>query len=111
VWQVICVVLQANRQVELAVALLVAVAAVVGAVPGTRHAVWQLADAELQTIMQLVVVDDCASRIFWPAKAWHETPAAIAAAIARRTKPRRMCSALPLDRSIIAGRTGSARAL
>jgi predicted molibdopterin-dependent oxidoreductase YjgC len=47
----------------LAVALLVVVAAPVGAVPGTTQAVWQLAACELQLIMQLVVVEVCASRI------------------------------------------------
>jgi hypothetical protein len=47
----------------LAVALLVAVAAPVGAVPGTTQADWQLAAWELQLIMQLVVVELCASRI------------------------------------------------
>ncbi len=39
------------------------VAAPDGAVPGTTQAVWQLAACELQLIMQLVVVEVCASRI------------------------------------------------
>jgi hypothetical protein len=51
------------RQDGLAVALLVVVAAPVGAVPGTTHAVWQLAALVLQVIMQLVTVEVCASRI------------------------------------------------
>jgi len=46
------------------VALLVAVAAPVGGVPGTRHVVRQVAAWELHVIMQLVTVEDCASRIF-----------------------------------------------
>ena len=41
----------------LAVALLVVVAALVGAVPGTTQAVWQVAACELQVIMQVVVVE------------------------------------------------------
>jgi hypothetical protein len=48
----------------LAVALLVAVAAPVGGVPGTRHVVWQFAAWELQLIMQFVVVELCARRNF-----------------------------------------------
>jgi hypothetical protein len=48
------------RHDTLAVALLVVVAAPVGAEPGTTHDDWQLADCELQDIMQLVVVEDCA---------------------------------------------------
>jgi hypothetical protein len=34
-----------------------------------RHVVWQLADVELHVIMQLVTVDDCASRILAAASA------------------------------------------
>ena len=48
----------------LAVALLVVVAAPVGGVPGTTQAVWHVAAWELQVIMQFVVVEVCASRIF-----------------------------------------------
>jgi hypothetical protein len=44
--------------------LLVVVAALVGAVPGTTQAVWQVAACELQAIMQFVTVEVCARRIF-----------------------------------------------
>lgn len=43
-------------------ALLPVVAAPVGAEPGTTHAAWHVAAVELQLIMQLVVVELCASR-------------------------------------------------
>lgn len=43
-------------------ALLPVVAAPVGAEPGTTHAAWHVAAVELQTNMQLVVVELCASR-------------------------------------------------
>jgi hypothetical protein len=49
------------------VALLVAVAAPVGGVPGTRHVVRQVAAWELHVIMQFVSDEDCASRILPPA--------------------------------------------
>lgn len=55
--------MQLLKHDTLAVALLVVVAAPIGAVPGTTQAVWQLAACELQVIMQLVVVEVCASRI------------------------------------------------
>ena len=57
-------VLQFNRHVAPAVALLVAVAAVVDAAPGPKQADWQVDPWELQIIMQLVTVEVCASRIF-----------------------------------------------
>ena len=58
-------------------ALLFAVAAPVGGVPGTRHVVRQVAAWELHVIMQFVTVEDCASRIFPPADAAvAEVPAA-----------------------------------
>lgn len=63
VWQASWVLEQLLRHDTLAVALLVVVAAPVGAVPGTTHDDWQVAACELQAIMQLVVVDDCARRI------------------------------------------------
>ena len=50
-------------------ALLVAVAAPVGGVPGTRHVVKQVAAWELHVIMQFVSDEDCASRTFLPANA------------------------------------------
>jgi hypothetical protein len=61
VWQFNCAVVQLIRHAVLAVALLVVVAAPVGGVPGTTHDDWQLADDALQTIMQLVTVELCAS--------------------------------------------------
>src|SRR5271163_2036881 len=67
VWQVICAVEQFIAQDTLALALPTAVAAPVGAVPGTTQLDWQLAAAELQVIMQVVVVEVCARRIFAPA--------------------------------------------
>jgi type III secretory pathway component EscS len=63
VWQASSWLVQLLRHDTLAVALLVVVAAPVGAVPGTTQALWQLAACELQFIMQLVVVELCASRI------------------------------------------------
>ncbi len=54
--------MQLLKQETLAVALLVVVAAPVGAVPGTTQALWQLAACELQLIMQSVVVELCANR-------------------------------------------------
>ncbi|HTZ03877.1 MAG TPA: hypothetical protein VMC05_16210 [Xanthobacteraceae bacterium] len=48
----------------LTLALLVAVAAPVGALPGTKHPVWQIAAAELHDIMQLETVKVCARRNF-----------------------------------------------
>jgi hypothetical protein len=74
----------------LAVALLVVVAAPVGAVPGTTQAAWQVAACELQLIMQLVVVDDCARRIdllLLPADALTAHPATANKA-RRMVKPR-----------------------
>jgi hypothetical protein len=52
-----------NRHDELAVALLVVVAAVDGGVPGTMHADWHVAYPELQLIMQFVTVEVCATRV------------------------------------------------
>jgi hypothetical protein len=63
VWQLSCAVVQLIRHAVLAVALLVVVAAPVGGVPGTIHEDWQLADVALQTIMQLVTFELCASLI------------------------------------------------
>ena len=72
----------------LAVALLVVVAALVGAVPGTTQAVWQVAACELQDIMQFVTVEDCAKRIFSPADASVANPTT--ATMANRTAKHRM---------------------
>jgi hypothetical protein len=70
------------------VALLVVVAALVGAVPGTMQVVWQVAACALQVIMQLVTVEVCAKRIFPPADASLAKPAT--AANANKTAKRRM---------------------
>ena len=72
----------------LAVALLVVVAALVGAVPGTTQAVWQVAACELQVIMQFVTVEVCAKRIFSPADVSVANPAT--ATMANRTAKHRM---------------------
>jgi hypothetical protein len=85
-------VLQFNRQVELAVALVVA-PPVVGDVLGTMHVDWQLDPWELQPNMQLVTVEVCASRI-GPADA-PAAKALITNAPARIVKPRMMISAAP----------------
>jgi hypothetical protein len=53
----------------LTLALPAATATPVGSVPGTRHVVWQVAAWELHSIMQLVTVDVCASRILAAAAA------------------------------------------
>jgi hypothetical protein len=90
VWHASSSVEQLSRHDELALELLVAVAAPVGAVPGTVQDAWQLACCELQLIMQFVVVEVCARRIFAPA----ETPSAdprIASA-ANKTANLRMCA-------------------
>jgi hypothetical protein len=72
----------------LEVALLVVVAALVGAVPGTTQAVWQVAACELQAIMQFVTVKVCTRRIFSPADASLAKPAT--ATTANRTAKHRM---------------------
>ena len=75
VWQVSCWLEQLIRHDALEVALLVVVAASVDAVPGTTQADWQVAACELQAIMQFVVVEVCARRIFPPADAVLAKPA------------------------------------
>jgi hypothetical protein len=72
----------------LEVALLVVVAALAGAVPGTTQAVWQVAACELQAIMQFVTVELCAKRTFSPADASLAKPAT--ATTANRTAKHRM---------------------
>jgi hypothetical protein len=63
VWHVVCWVEQLSRHDVLAVALLVAVAAPVGGIPGTTQFEAHIAAWELQVIMQFVVIELCASRI------------------------------------------------
>jgi len=53
----------------LALALLVEVAAPVGGVPGTTQFDWHAADCALQSIIQFVVVELCASRVISAADA------------------------------------------
>jgi hypothetical protein len=70
----------------LTLALLVVVAAPVGALPGTTQEAWQLAAWALHVIMQLVTVEVCASRIL-PANAppaWALPRPKTSAAIAKR---------------------------
>jgi hypothetical protein len=64
-------------------ALPVVVAAPVGALPGTRHVVWQLAACALHAIMQLVTVELCASRTL--AAACAATDATTSAGVAAKT--------------------------
>jgi hypothetical protein len=60
-WQDICWLPQLIRQELLALALLVLVAAPVGAEPGTIQDAWQVAHCALQLTIQLVVVELCAT--------------------------------------------------
>jgi hypothetical protein len=85
-------VLQFNRQVELAVALVLA-PPVVGDVLGTTQEDWQVDPWELQPSMQAVTIEVCASRI-GPADA-PAGNALMANAAARIVKPRMMISADP----------------
>ena len=79
----------------LEVALLVVVAALVGAVPGTMQAVWQVAACALQAIMQLVATEVCAKRIFSPADASLAQPAT--ATTANTTAKHRMSASTGLQ--------------
>jgi hypothetical protein len=88
VWQLICWVGQPIWHDALAVALLVVVAALVGAEPGTIQLAWQVAACALQAIMQFVTAEVCARRIFPPADASLTKPAT--AATATRTAKHRM---------------------
>jgi hypothetical protein len=68
VWQVICVVEQFMVHevlaVELAPVVVVDVVEPLDELDGTKQALWQVADCELQSIMQFVSVELCARRIF-----------------------------------------------
>ena len=91
--------LQFNRQVELAVAFVVAPPGV-GDVLGTMQVDWQLDPCELQPNMQLVTIEVCANRI-----GSADAPTAralIANAAARIVKPRMIVSAAPDISAIIA---------
>jgi len=62
---------------------------------GTKQAAWQVAACALHVIMQFVVVEDCARRIFSPANASLAKPAT--AATASRTAKHRMTASTGLQ--------------
>jgi hypothetical protein len=62
---------------------------------GTKQAAWHVAACALQVIMQLVVVEDCAKRIFSPADAALAKPAT--ATTANRTAKHRMAAPIGLQ--------------
>jgi hypothetical protein len=64
-----------------AVNALVVVVVVVVDVVGTKQVAWHVAACELQVIMQLVVVEVCARRIFSPADAALANPSSATTAI------------------------------
>ena len=65
---------------------------------GTKQAAWHIAACELQVIMQLVVVEVCAKRIFSPADAALTKPPT--ATTASRTAPHRMTASTGLQSPI-----------
>jgi hypothetical protein len=62
---------------------------------GTKQVVWQVAACALQVIMQFVVVEDCAKRIFSPADAAPVKPAT--ATTVNRTAKHRMTASTGLQ--------------
>jgi hypothetical protein len=62
-----------------------------GGAPGTKQAAWHVAACELQVIMQVVVAEDCAKRIFALAETSVANPA-IASTANRTAKPRMTAS-------------------
>ena len=62
---------------------------------GTKQVVWQVAACALQVIMQFVVVEVCAKRIFSPADAAPAKPAT--ATTANRTAKHRMAASTGLQ--------------
>src|SRR5580698_3280179 len=64
---------------------------------GTKQAAWHVAACALHVIMQFVVVEDCAKRIFLPADASPTKPAI--AATANRTAQHRMVASTDLQSS------------
>jgi hypothetical protein len=62
---------------------------------GTKQVVWHVAACALQVIMQLVVVEDCAKRIFSPANAALAKPAT--ATTTNRTAKHRMAAPIGLQ--------------
>jgi hypothetical protein len=87
-----------STHVVLVFALLVAVAAPVGGVPGTRQLDWHAAACELQVIMQFVVAELCASRIL-PAANAKFADAAITSAAKRMLTPRMTASQISIPAS------------
>jgi hypothetical protein len=62
---------------------------------GTKQVVWQVAACALQVIMQFVVVEDCAKRIFSPADAAPAKPTT--ATTVNRTAKHRMTASTGLQ--------------
>jgi hypothetical protein len=62
---------------------------------GTKQAVWHVAACALQVIMQFVVVEDCAKRIFLPADPSLAKPTT--ATTANRTAQHRMAASTGLQ--------------
>ena len=62
---------------------------------GTKQAVWHVAACALQVIMQFVVVEDCAKRIFLPADPSLAKPTT--ATTANRTAKHRMAASTGLQ--------------
>ena len=62
---------------------------------GTKQAVWHVAACALQVIMQFVVVEDCAKRIFLPADPSLAKPTT--ATTANRTAKHRMAAPIGLQ--------------
>ena len=90
--------LQFNMQVVFPVALFIGLGAVVvapddGGGAGRTQVVWQFAARALQSIMQLVTLELCASRIF-PAANTLGACAAVAAKTKRKTRAARMTASL-----------------
>jgi hypothetical protein len=99
VWHETCVVVQFMTHEVLAVTLGPGVCACVkvdvveptDGADGTKQAAWHVAACELQVIMQVVVADVCAKRIFAPAETSVANPA-IASTANRTAKPRMTAS-------------------
>jgi hypothetical protein len=66
-----------------------------GGADGTKQAAWHIAACALQVIMQFVVVEVCAKRIFSPADAAPAKPAT--ATTANRTAKHRMAASTGLQ--------------
>jgi hypothetical protein len=66
-----------------------------GGAPGTKQAAWHVAACELQVIMQVVVAEVCAKRIFPPANASPAKPTT--ATTANNTAKHRMTASTGLQ--------------